>query len=456
MSSLKRQAGWVSAALLIATSTMDSSAYASAGDHIRLGATTIVPGVSLGFEGRSNAYLAAGEFITGQPRDRVTPALNLYLAPELGLKTATPQFLFKFDAKYELRKYIVPTRTSNLDRFNDFRVGISLDALRQSVVGFDLKSTVVNRNQNSDNPFFNSALLTQLRTDNRLRLNFRVGPDLVFSAGGRLDWQNYQIPGVSAQRGFNSRSTYGATFDAKWNFFPRTAGVIEASYLQHRWRSNWLSTSDAFGSMSGPGTYGDFLALPDSDHVKVMTGIRGRFTKRLVLVAMLGYGWGNYLPESVTAEAGRDSGEADPASVGFDADVKGLDALLVLLKAEADFGFLEERKWGQRLTAMYRKDFQDSFFVNYVEQNHVLAVLDSRWAPMVTTNIKAGVRFEGYKGETSAARRDVFLTVDARSDIEVLPWMSISPRVMWNQRASQVSDVEYDDVQGHIMLNMTY
>jgi hypothetical protein len=440
---------------------LGSVAEAAPGDHIRVGNyTTIAPELETGVEFRTNSYLSVGGQQSTLRRDQAISSFNFMLSPSLGIHVDHPKVRFDLDGTYELRKYFDPELAERLDRFTDFNTRMKLDVLPRGLVGFRIVDNAVLRNRTSDNPFRPSSLLTQLRNDLSGYVTFRPGPDLDVEAGAGWAWHNYQVPGADAQRSLNTRSTAQAFLNVRWRFFPSTSFVFEGQYHSNKWATNWIPTGDTVAEDAGAGavrSYGQFLAMPDSDMAKLMTGLRGRVTRSLVLTAMAGWGVARYDVESVNEESASDPGlgaEADPEAAGFDQNLSGIDGLLVLLKADLDIGYSEKRTFGQLLTLFYRKDFQDSFFTNYVHQNHLQLELRSRWGRYLRSTAGFGPRFEEYVGEVE--RRDIFLQGDL--DLEFLPtdWMGIRLGGFWMQRASSQRDVQYDNVQAHLLLRFSY
>ena len=176
-------------------------------------------------------------------------------------------------------------------------------------------------------------------------------------------------------------------------------------------------------------------------------------------VAILSAGWGlgRYQVASVAKESDANPGlgnEADPAAAGFDQNVSGVDGLLVLARLEVDAGFKAERRFGQRIEFLYRKDFQDSFFTNYVHQNHLRLGLESRWGRYFTTNVGFGPRFEEYVGEVE--RRDIFLRADFGLRVSPTRWLAFDLGGFWAERASSQTDIQYDNVQAYVLATFSY
>lgn len=440
-----------------------SVALGGAGDHIQAGDyAEISPALSTGVEFRSNSFLSIGGVQSPKPRDQAVPSFNFVLRPQLGVNVDHPKVRFAFDGVYELRKWFDADLAQSLDRFSDFNVNTSLDVLPKGRFGFAIRDTGILRNRESDNPYLGRALLTQLRNDVGADLKFRVGPEFEIDAGFGWAYHNYRVPGADAQRVLNARNTYSPSLSVNWRFLPNTAFVVDFTYQRNEWRTNWIPTEQTVApeDLNGLGavrSYGDFLAMPDSHYFKAMAGMRGRVTRNVVAILSAGWGLGRYQVASVAKESDANPGlgnEADPAAAGFDQNVSGVDGLLVLARLEVDAGFKAERRFGQRIEFLYRKDFQDSFFTNYVHQNHLRLGLESRWGRYFTTNVGFGPRFEEYVGEVE--RRDIFLRADFGLRVSPTRWLAFDLGGFWAERASSQTDIQYDNVQAYVLATFSY
>lgn len=420
------------------------------GDHIQAGPAEITPEITAGVEAWSNAYRA-------NP-GRQLPGFTFTLVPRLKVELKHPKVNWDFDGRYELRKFFDQALAEDLDQFSNFGIKTRLQVLPQGVFGFTISESARLQARSTDQAFRNNALISQLRNDLGLTLDIRPGPEFLIQPGVSWGWHNYTIPGASAGANLGTRNTISPGLGLAWNFFPSTAFIVEGRGELNRWGSNWVPTDLSTNNAAFPvGSQGEFRALPDSDFLKVVTGVRGRFTKHLTLVATVGYGFGFYLPDSVADESAANPGagnEADPAIAGFDQNVSATDAILVTIRPTVDLGYTEQRTFGQRIVFGYRKDFIDSFFTNYLHQ-HVLELgLSSRWGRFVGTNLGGQVGFENYYGEID--RTDIF--PQAHLDLDILPTKFLLLRlgVRWQHRFSDDTTVEYDNVVGVFQIRFQY
>jgi hypothetical protein len=427
-----------------------SEGLAAPGDHIQVGVAEIVPSLGVGAEVISNAYLS---------ERRPVVAGTFLLQPGLRLDVDGQKARFQLDGRYELRKFFDDEVAQDLDQFSNFRLNTSLELFPNAVVGFTLRDRAGATNRANDQAFKDNALVTQIRNDLQAALPIRVG-DVTVEPGFDWAYQVFRIPGRTTQVDFNDRHAYGPTLDLSWRFFPNTAFVVSSQYEYNAWSTNWVPTNNPLLPDDGSGTVrglGEYLAKPDSHVVKAVTGLRGRITRTFLLDVEAGYGFGDYLDTSVADESQADPGigdEADPAVAGFGTDVSPTDAILVFVRPRFDLGWTDERTFGQQVAVSYRKDFQDSFFTNYVHQHVLQATLESRFGKHVRTRLNGGVRFETYVGET--ARNDIFPVFDGTLTILPIRALPIDLGVIYQKRLSSDRTVEYDNVIGRVMVSFVY
>ncbi|MFT7519829.1 MAG: hypothetical protein ACI9MC_001973 [Kiritimatiellia bacterium] len=423
--------------LTIVSVVLAASAYGAPGDAIKLGtSTTMSPDLDLGLQYRTNINQTASAV---DRRD----GLNLTVAPGVEILHNTPSTEFRFVGDYRLQKYFTEA-TSFGDRYNDFDLSARGSFLKDRPVGIVLRERAALLNNNatgrvaSDNP-----LHTRLRNDLGVGLAFRPGQVLDLGVGGGWALDNYRVPeGAQAgvNRDLNTRNSFGPEWSAQWRFFPRTAVVIDGGFQLNRWASNWMPE----------GERGTFLAMPDSNFFRMSGGLRGRLTERVVLITTLGYGSGQYLTKSVTDACGGAGAECTPSAANqFDAKLKGAQRLLAQLQLQYS---IDESK---TLTIGYQKDFDDSFFTNYMAYNRVFTKLNSKFGNKVSTDLSLTVSQESYRGERR--RDDVF--VDGRADVSyyLQDWAKVTAGVGYQQRTSPSEpSVNYSDVQARLLTTIAY
>ena len=398
-------------------------ALAGPGDHIRAGDATLVPSLDLGGEYRTNLYRSEAD---------PTGGANLRIAPQASVTAAGEDHAFKASGIWELRKFLfVQTepgdtlsgaeRVASLDRFNDFGLSAGASLFKRDSVGFELSDNLNMRNNSTDAEFAETPFTTQLRNNLSGALRIAPGPALNLTPGALWSFNQYRVPGDVGERLLNTRHTYGPTLGAAWAFLPRTSLVFDARYMMNRWQDGPIA-EDA----------GNAISVPDSEFITSMVGLEGRFTERLFLNLGAGYGVGLY-DEGVNAA--------------------GLDGLL--LRAEGRYQLREasEGNPGTSWTLGYDKQFRDSFFTNYIAVNRLYTGV-SAGVGNFQPAIRYEMRFEGYEG--AVVRQDIVNIFNADLTYRLQEWASVTPGVAWQQRASNVDNVEYDDVNIHLRATFTY
>ncbi len=412
-------------------------AAAAPGDHVRAGDLTATPEVDLGMEYRTNTYRA--------PTDP-TPGANLRVAPRLDLDVDTTDNAFRLAGQWEVRKFLFVAaddpdlraeQIQALDRFNDFNVRGELDLLSSRPVGLVLNESAALRNNQTDRGVLGKPFVTQVR--NVLGGGVRVSPGdaLHIVPGGQWSYDDYRIPDVDATRTrFNSRNAYGPTLNVKWDFFPRTSLVLDGSTTFNRWVDNEVPVVDL---TSGETTS---LDLPDSTFVKVRTGIRGRLTERVLLDLYAGYGQALY-QASLT-------GAVSEAA----ASLRGLEGLLAAVQAR--YKLIRESDQSAEVGVGYKRDFEDSFFTNYVSYDYAFANAAFDVAGF-RPRMQYGMRFERYSG--AVVRNDVLSRLDAELGYQFRDWGRVSGGMFWQQRAvaqAAYQSAEYDDFTFRVATTWSY
>ncbi len=409
----------------IALGATASPAIAGPGDHIRAGDAVFAPGIDIGGEYRTNIYRAESD---------VTGGANLRFAPKATFSVGGEDHEFRFGGEWELRKFLFveevagstlsnAERVSSLDRINDFGVNANTSLFKREVIGLELSESLNMRNYSTDAEYSEAPFTTQLRNNVGGGLRISPGPALNITPGGSWSYTQYRVPqrpGID-DRVLNSRNAYGPSLAAKWSFLPRTAVYANASYMVNSW-------------VSGPvqEAAGNLFEVPSSQFVRSMAGIDGRFTNKLFLDAGIGYGVGIY-------ESG--------------VNLSGLDGLLAKVQGRYQIIDGGEERAGTAFTLGYEKTFRDSFFTSYNAINRIYTGVGAgvgNFQPSVNYEI----RFEDYQG--AVTRQDIVNRLSVNATYQIQNWATIVPGVSWQQRASNQTTVEYDDVNIHLLANFTY
>jgi hypothetical protein len=410
------------------------TAHAGPGDGISLGtSTTLSPDIDVGLLYRSNIVQSSDDPVGG---------VSLTVAPGARLDYQTPDSEFRFTGDYRLVKFF-SRRLSAADQFNDFDLQADGSFLRTRPVGISFYQRAALANNNTDR-LGNTPFHTRFRNQSQLGLQIRPGPVLQFDVRGNFEYDNFRVP-LGAQlaetRGFNERFGVGGVVHAEWRFFPRTAVVLDVDVTRYSWARNWIA--------EGPG--GTFLAMPGSTHTRIMPGIRGRFTEKLVVVGQVGYGLAQYREQDVLDACGGAGAECDPENPAnpFGRDLRGLQRLLLV--AQLQYAFDE----GRRFTLGYRKDFDDVFFSNFMAYHRIYGALNSRLGSGFSTEVTASIRQEAYRGEVN--RNDTFLRFSGDLTYELQTWARLTGGMAYIQRISpSAARVNFNDVQARVLFTFVY
>ena len=401
-----------------------AQALAGPGDHIRAGDAVLVPEIDLGMEYRTNVFRTEAD---------PTAGANLRVSPGLDMDVDNPNNQFKLGGEWELRKFFyvgddgtrktTAERIASLDQYNQFGVNAILDALKQEVVGLQVRNITSVRNNLTDAALAASPFNTRIRNNLAGGLRISPGPALALVPGATWIYDDFRTAGEGDERRYNQRSTYGPNLESRWDFFPRTALILNASYLINDWSENVI-TDDVDESLNG-----GRIEVPNSHHIKFDTGLSGRFSPKIFLDIKVGYGTAVY-PDS-----------ADALSL------TGLEGVLTSFQVRYAMSEAAQASVG------YKRDFTDSFFTNYIAYNNVFAMLQGNLSGF-RPSMKYSFRGEDYIGLDQ--RQDILMRFDLNMAYDIQEWAAINSGFGWQQRASSVDTVEYDDFQVRLFGTFKY
>lgn len=426
------------------------------------GSVDVTPALAVDTFYRSNLYLQEGA--AGGGTATVSGA-GLQFRPTLDLRTRSRQVWLDLGVGYTARlmfpkaydteangvRYdadgnVVPD-VSNLNRFNFVDGRAALVILPESVIGLKVSDSASLTGRETEAVSATDAYLMLFRNQARGTLTIRPGSSLELDAGAEVDTQQYTLPECDKDVGcsnientaaLNNRLAYAGVADLTWKFFPKTAIVGSFEYGKFFWNNNFVNTQ---GDGLNPDQLGNYLGIPDGTWWHVDAGLRGRFTEKLVLGAVVGYTNMTYDEATVDADGANQPDalpiDLDAAQAGYDADLKGMTA-----SVEAGFDLTEN----QRIVLSYGRDYQDVFFTNYVGFNRFTARYTGTAWKKFGYDLSAMYRREGYEGEVS--RDDHFIRAGANLGYAVVDWMDVTGGVAWTRRASVGGTnpaIEFDD-----------
>ena len=197
---------------------------------------------------------------------------------------------------------------------------------------------------------------------------------------------------------------------------------------------------------------GDRLAIPNGWGWRATGGLIGRFTERLVLNVLGGYGQIRYNEQSVIDESGGHPEASNPTGTGFDQDVKGIEGMLLTVELSST------PLLGHTVTGGYRKDFEDSWFTNYVHYHYVFARYQAVLGSRLGASLEAGYRREQFRGEVT--RDDDFVRGSLGITYNAAEWLDVDLGTLWVRRvsadATPNAEIEYDNVMFSIGVKGIY
>ena len=449
---------------LVSVGLSPGAAFAEAGDHLKVGSAEVVPSLKLGYEWRSNLYLEENPLFPASGEEGTVRGSAFVATPGLSLSLLTNEVSLELGASYGVRKFFASSNSqdsnynvANLDQFNNFDVAGNLHILPNGLVGLRLEESMAVSNRPIESQFADDALITRTRNDTGGYIVLSPGNALSFDLGGFFLYDQYDgnegsSELVSGSR-VNNKLGYGGALRSQWEFFPRTALVLDGQVEKFDWERNVVTTA---GDEQLNENTGNGLAMPDGWGWRASAGIKGRVTNKVVVNAVLGYGQTTYDEQSVLDYADAISSnvwgdELDP-SEGWGKDLKGIAGLLA-------YGSVT---WtpvnGQSFSAGYKRDFQDSWFTNYVTYNSGFARYNGALARRWDLRLEGNYRLEAYNGEV--VRNDHVLSTTAGLSYDATYWLSLDGGSTWRRRVSAdspaLASIEYDDIGFQLGLKLTY
>ena len=447
-----------------------SVAGAAPGDHIGNEKVEFAPSIGLWGAWRSNVYLQEGEIGGGDP---TVSGAFLELRPGATLKVKSQDVKFGLDFAYTPRLYL-DSALSNLNRFTFYNVGAKLNLFPNSKVGLNLSDRLSLSGRETEAESADWAYLTVLTNGAEAALAIRPGSSMEVTVGGTVDFTDYKTdagtnPLVSTGTGslglaaLNRRLAYGPKATLSWKFLPKTAVLASYSQSWFFWNNNFLYAQGDGLNPSEANNFDAYLGVPDGTDLRLSTGLRGRFTDKLVLGFQLAYVRMMYDEQSVIADA-----EDGPAGIDIsndaNADTQGFGADLTAgLGAEVELGY--DISEDNRLTLGYRRDFADIYFSNYLAYHQYSVGYSGLIADRLSPELSASLRQETYTGEIS--RRDNFIRLRGDLTYAITKYLDVGGGAWWTQRASvdtpddnALDDanpaIEYDDINVHLGVTFTY
>ncbi len=440
---------------------------------VKLGPVTVHPSVTTGIEYRSNVYLSAGDYDPDVPgvEETVVSAPIWTLHPSLLAELDNRWLELGIQGDYYAKKFIDTkpndgANITNLDRFSDFGLGVSLVGLRDRLVGFKVSNTS-GIDSTPASVAKSEADGSFVHTSNDLEglISVRPGSALDLDVGGRVAYDQYDVPGALANsttnENYNDRIAYGPSMYATWRFLPKTAFVGAVSGVWTRWDRNVIESLGLaeLDVNTSAIQVGEFIAKPDSAGWRTRWGLRGQVTSKIGVGAELGYGQLYYDEASLVG-----SNAANDAGGGYETDLTSFGEGL-LVSAQVVYTPLR----GHTLTLGYLKDFQDATFTNYSAYNFGFVRYEGRFIQKLTTTLEASYRHDAYVGEVT--RNDETPKARLQLTYDVLKFLAVTGGGAWSQRAcagpffgvssgdaclGAFHSIQYDDFSANLGVTFSY
>lgn len=436
-------------ALLLAFVGLGSSSVAAAapGDHVRFGSAELTPALSLVGTWRSNNYLQPGLVAANSPEEeerfRTRPGVNISIQPSIRLDVDATRVKYSLSGAWEGRKYLNP-ELSNLDRWRNSNVRSQLVVLPEAVVGVKVDNAFSVTGREAEAVNSEDAYITQMVSTNRAGLTFRPGSSMELDVGGLFNLRKYEVPPGyigGTQANLNNRLGYGAFGDFRWRFLPKTAVVARAEYERFDWANQVVATNAEGNTESGA-----VIDVFDGSSFLVEGGLRGRFTDRIVIGAVIGYTGIDYQAPT------EDTGGCTPPADGSSADLNGFPCAL---HGNAEVGVdVTER---QRVRAGYLRQHQDIFFSNYLTMDRFYLAYNADYGDYVSLALMGDFALQGYTGDV--LRDDKWFRLRGDVTTHATAWMDVTAGVWYSGRRAtdpRFATSEYDDVNVHLGVNVFY
>ena len=470
--------------LLGATALFGNVAHAAAGDHIRFGnGGEFTPSLSLSGVYRTNNYLTVGSAFGDSDDDATVGGMHLNVRPGLALDLDSRAVILGVEAGYDMRKYFREELT-NLDRYRNLNGRIQLVALPQAVVGFKVDTGITVSGRETQAVNAQDAYLQQLVSRNQATLTVRPGDAMEIDVGGVFELRTIKVPeGFATVDGaptanLNSRAGSGLVSTFNWQFLPKTAIVAGFERLNSRWESNAIAASgQGVGTFaiepggsdfvlcdpddSATGSDDCFLPVPNGVFTTFDAGIRGRFTPRLVVGAVVGFTRATFDASTVAAPA---SGAAmtdveDTEGCGSRGDADGVNDELVgfpcMLNGNLEIAY--EVADGHVITGGFLREAQPVFFTNYLNLNRYYVGYTGVFADRHAVSVALDANQQNYRGQVS--RDDLWYRTRLDVGWGIQKWLTVDTGVWYTGRRSagaEFPEIEYDDVNIHGGITLVY
>lgn len=315
-----------------------------------------LPSLELGWGYDSNLFYANDDAY-----ESPTPSQFLHVVPKMVVSNLnTKNVKLDFDGSATVNYYIADSESVQDHNSLGGLVGASATFFNDGPVSLQVRErfrrALDRRNEESGQSF-------------NQNLN-RIGGGILFRPGGRslevkADYDFMADYFTDPAADWGDVQAHEMAVRANWKFFPFTALVLD---------STWQFRDYLY---EGDGYYGE---LTDCAPFKIRVGVNGFITKKLAVMAMLGYGNSFHDERDETAAQAKGTPDANSSFSGLLADARVSYKLSPSTLVQTGYSY----------------DFSDSLFVNYVAYHEIFVDGQQRVANIVDLGVTAAYRYMMY------------------------------------------------------------
>lgn len=370
----------------------------------------LLPSLGLSYGYDTNMFYAADNDF-----EKPFSAQGLWLAPALSIRNRnTKNIKAVMDGKLDLNYYLTDSKAVKEHNAVGGNVGLAVTFFEKSAVALTLRERYRRTLDRRD---------FETERDFNRHMN-RIGGGVLFRPGGRaltlkLDYDFAADLFSDTDEDWGDAIFHDIRFLGTWKFFPYTALVMDVNWQMRKYLAD------------GEGNYGE---LTDSMPLKARIGVNGFITKKLSVMAMVGYGNSFHseraLPTAAELQVVKDSVGATDAQLPT-SDNESFNS--VIGEARVSMKFTK----ATILQAGYQLDFNDSLFSNWVSYHKVYGnfqqriakrvdfIADVAYLYMTYAQLPAMFAVKPVVGLLSAFdRTDVILLGQVRAKVDITRWLA--------------------------------
>jgi|GEM_PF-1679441 len=313
--------------------------------------------------------------------------LGVSVRPEIQILYPGENFRWDLAAYYRFFTFfnLGGTNHENLRVVANFGVRTHFDVNRKGKFGFEFGPEIYNRPFNRGN---GEGTERQLGVYTPLRLNIR--PTSAFVITPKVGWEWSRVYGPSlaldpSSTVFGNRHQVGGGIALDWRFFPR---------------SHFVFDSDVGTTLWGDADYSGLnFAKPENGiYWRVNAGVRGDLSRKLAILAMVGYGNVYF--------------SGNPAQ-----NLTGIEGLL----GKVELALMPAAS--QRLAIGFSRDFRFAYFANHLEETSAYFKYSGVFADRLTAGADFTYTLRNIVG--SLTRLEHQLAAGVALDVAIVRWLHV-------------------------------